>query len=405
GKDPVEATRTLEVVELPEVTSFTATPSTYTPGDPAGVVLEWASTGGVSVTIHTVVGGSVSGAPLFEDSTPAAAASGTHVVFPAAATTYRVTVKNAAGDEDTADAQVQVQAPGTGIIDFSTQTPTVTAGSVVTLDWNTTGGTVYLEGMVEVPAANAPFLDVRTMGLQLLPNACSTASPLDEGCIEFSIPGGNFAFPYEGVPRTSARIYVNGFVSFDPGPGVFETFDPVGLPSTTDSYAHIAPFWSDLYIDSAWAWPETGIFGALNDLDPVDPHIILQWNRTIDPLILFLEGDATDMSFNLVAFESGSFEFRYGTMWGESGIADRQPRADGEHASIGYQNTSGTEGFMLNPGLTPVPGGLSNRTFRAERNAPPVGSLDVVVRQTTTFELCVDDGTTPVCQTLTVTVN
>src|SRR5690606_28910113 len=68
GKDPVEATRTLEVVELPEVTSFTATPSTYTPGDPAGVVLEWASTGGVSVTIHTVVGGSVSGAPLFEDS-------------------------------------------------------------------------------------------------------------------------------------------------------------------------------------------------------------------------------------------------------------------------------------------------------------------------------------------------
>jgi len=396
GNDPVEATRTLEVVDLPEVISFTATPSTYAPGDPNGVVLSWQSTGGASVTIHTVVGGTISGAPIFSNSTPAVAASGTFTVFPAAQTTYRVTVKNAAGAADTDDALVELSGPG--IIDFSTQTPVVTAGSTVTLDWSTVGGTVYIKGMVEVPAANAPYEDISTTGIPIIADSCIGQYPVvDEGCAELTITGG-YVFPYDGAGRTNVRMFNNGFLSFDQTPGPDETWEVTGLPSTLDSFVHLAPYWLDLVLDPFFG---EGMFGEIRD-QAADPHVILQWKNAVSAEAEYFWEIASSLSFEVVAFQSGAFEFRYGTMF----VQILQSLADGETASIGFQNTTGTVGYALNPGKTAVPGGLSNRSFRAERNAAPVGSLEVVVRETTTFELCVDDGSgTPLCEPLTVTVN
>ncbi|HEY0840167.1 MAG TPA: hypothetical protein VGD74_08275, partial [Vulgatibacter sp.] len=143
-----------------------------------------------------------------------------------------------------------------------------------------------------------------------------------------------------------------------------------------------------------------GIYGELRTQGPDEPHVIVAWNKAFDTLLYVYEF-WSEMNVEVVAYASGSFEYRYGLMWAEI----LQEWADGEFASIGYQDTTGTHGYMLNPGQVAVPGGLSNRSFRAERNAPAIGSLEVVVRQTTTYELCVDDGVAPICQTLTVTVN
>ena len=141
------------------------------------------------------------------------------------------------------------------------------------------------------------------------------------------------------------------------------------------------------------------MFGEIRD-QAADPHVILQWNdaQSVNALVWDLD---SSLNFEVVAFASGAFEFRYGMMF----VDFVQEWADGEEAVIGFQNLAGTSGYMLNPGQLEVSGGLSNRSFRAERNAAPVGSLDVVVRQNTTYELCVDDGTTPICQPLTITAN
>jgi hypothetical protein len=84
---------TIDVVEVPEILSFTATPSTISPGGTA--ILEWSVSGVDFVTIDPI-------GDFF--------ANGSIEVSPLRTTIYRITATNAAG-KATATATVTVPVP------------------------------------------------------------------------------------------------------------------------------------------------------------------------------------------------------------------------------------------------------------------------------------------------------
>ncbi len=390
---------TVDVVESPTVEVFEATPAAYQPGDPSGVALSWETTHATTVSIFQLDAmGNPMGAAAFTSADPSVVAQGSYAVFPAAETSYRVVATNAAGVTAEADVTVSVLS---GIFSFDASDLFVTAGSTVTLSWSTAGGTVALSPMLELPSAAAPLIDISSTSSPIDMQDCATGYPFDEGCIGLSFTNG-FTFPFEGTDHTGVRAFVNGFASFDLGvfPGM--TYDRFELPDLASSFVHIAPYWSDLFYHPTISAASGLYFEQRSSAD--GEQAILLWKEVVDAEMEYY-GLYSDMNFELVMWDSGSFEFRYGIMLADPWY-DLQPYADGLDATIGYQNTTGTAGHMLNPGQSEVAGGLSNRSWRVERNAPADGSIDVVVRQTTTYEICVTAaGGQSFCNQLTVTVN
>lgn len=103
-----------------------------------------------------------------------------------------------------------------------------------------------------------------------------------------------------------------------------------------------------------------------------------------DALVALVEGSSPvneyDLNFQVELFAGGDMEFRYGTM--DAGFAsspncqptpDCQGEANGSSATIGFQNMGTIAelihfgGIAHDPGQQPMPGGLSNRSFRVER--------------------------------------
>ncbi|HEY0840115.1 MAG TPA: hypothetical protein VGD74_08005 [Vulgatibacter sp.] len=401
GKAEETRTVTVEIVERPVVT-LEADPPEFDPSKTRKVMLRWTTSNAVSVDLHVVdQDGDPVMPPIRSITDPARVAAGDHDTSDFDGdVTFRVVARNAAGT--TAQAEVLVTAVLPSLQSFEASEETVAAGDTVVLSWVTADGVVSLTPEVEI-TSTASLIDLVADGGTPLPLAgCGTTRPLDEGCADIAFPAG-FDFPFFESTRTGARVFANGFLGFALSAQPGATATPALLPASSHDFVHFAPFWSDLAFS---AGGQTGLWRK--DRTVGDRRgVFLQWRGAHDPNLLDSLGLVSSFDFQLVLWESGDVDFRYGRM--EAGIDPRlhqnhQDRADGRGVTIGWQNLNGTIGRTMNGGAA-VPGGLSNRAWRLVRGAPPAGSIEATVHETTTFELCVTRSFRNVCRSLTVTVD
>ncbi len=390
-------TATVEVFARPTV-SFASIPPIYDPELASRVQLTWDASDAVRISLYAL---DEEGAPILPAIRVTDRSSGSIDAAPTTETTYRLVAENEAGGITEADVVVPVVRPV--IDDFTPSSFTVAAGGKVTLSWATSNGEVSLSPALEITGA-APLVDLSGSGAPFSPGGCGTSMPLDEGCGIISFPDG-FLFPYAGVPRAAVRIFVNGFVSFavEAEPGA--TALPHPLPSVPHAFVHLAPFWSNLSLDPTIA-PTAAIFTELRAL-PEGRALFIQWRDAFDPKLRDLYSVDSSFNLQLVLWESGAFEYRYGSM--SAGVdtqlgVDHQPRADGQNVTIGHQGPTSSFGYNLNGGAA-LPGGLSHRSWRMAESAPSTGSIEVTVHETTSFELCVTRaGWMKSCRSTTVLV-
>lgn len=241
--------------------------------------------------------------------------------------------------------------------------PVASAGQNVTITWD-----AVCADEVKIPSIKAPvevfdsaFVDIWLSGSWVdLVDTCGTSSlPEDEGCLVLNFPGG-FTFPFDGANHTAIKLYANGVAGFDLG-RTGESWDNKSFPSPGTPWANIAPFWDDL-----WMWLfEVGFYYELTN-SAGRTGLIIQWGM-MEPL---------SSLFQMVLWEDGDFDFRYG-----------DGMMSAFSATIGYQNASATNWGVLTQFADPA-GGLSNRSWRFEpKSLPAKGSATLTARETTQFDI------------------
>jgi len=321
---------TLQVYERPML-SVTASSTVFVPGGEP-VQLSWQTTHAVQVTIDEEdAGGGSTRIASFVD--PALVTASTFdVAPPAPGRVYRVIAANGAGAKATQAIDIGWKKPQ---IDVFTAAPDAVAlGDQTQLQWSATGASSV--AITPVPLADAdPFLDVSGLGTasEVTLEDCGTATLPTDGCALVQLP---FAFPFDGAPRTQARVFLHGVLGFDTSyQGT--ALPSVQLPSTSASFVGLAPFWQSLR-QSVTGSARRGRIFVDQGTGPKGRYAVIQWAG-------FWSATATsaqpvDLNFEVVLFEDGDFDFRYGTMSGASLPAS----TDGREASIGWQVQGGAAG-------------------------------------------------------------
>lgn len=117
-------TVTVTALDLPEITSFTASPGTITTG--MSSTLEWNVTGATSISIDKDIGD--------------VSASGTKEVSPTTTTSYTLTAANSSGSIKKSATVTVTNLPV--VTAFSADQETINIGSTATLQWDVNGATV-----------------------------------------------------------------------------------------------------------------------------------------------------------------------------------------------------------------------------------------------------------------------
>ena len=361
---PDQAELEVEVVALPTVT-FTGSAPSYDPVAGIPVILTWGTTGADTIAVYVLDDAGDPVLPALLEFGGGRAVSGSTQVTPNGPQDYRAVATNSLGA--TATAQVHVDAPVFDIVSF-TATPTTlpAGGGQVTLAWQTLGATsVSLDipqTMVMTPGT-PPFVDIGASPTkQALPTDVCGTGFTDEDCPLLVFPSG-FTFPFDGTPRTQARIYMNGIISFDTN-RTGSSYSTSSLPSSSNAYVHLAPFWMDLYPNGFPMIYDTGF-------DSRGQFLIVQWPH--------YDQFGLDLNFEVIMWSDGYFEYRYGTMLGGS-------LALGSSASIGYQNTTGTSGIQVSA-YTQIPGLQNSGYAFAPPSLPVNGSKIVTTTSTRTYTL------------------
>lgn len=317
----------VQVVALPSV-SFTASKPSYDPTTGIPVLLTWTTTGAVSISIHELDASGDPILPAMGEYVGGRAAGGSIQVTPNGPKDYRAVAVNSLGGTTMAD--VHVDAPIFDIVSF-TATPNVlpAGGGSTTLAWQTLGATSVTldipQTMLMTPGAPA-FMDISgSPTKRIFPSDACNSGYSDEECPVLTFPAG-FTFPFDGTPRTQARVYMNGFISFDVG-RTGDSWTNNSIPSTSSPYVHLAPFWADLYPGSSPLVWDSGS-------DARGQYVVVQWPH-------YSNGGGQDVNFQVFMWEDGYFEYRYGAMAGDE-------YARGAGSSMGYQNYTGTSGVHIN---------------------------------------------------------
>ena len=158
------------------------------------------------------------------------------------------------------------------------------------------------------------FEDISATGTALVP---SGMGDLDEGFQ--SVPLGFTASVY-GTPHTTGFVSTNGFVSFDAG---FEAFLNGTIPSAATPNAAIYGLWDDLdaRTQGSIKYQTLGTPGT-------DARFIAQWTNVPQYITV-----GSSNTFQIVLFENGNVQLRYGTIDAEN--------ASGDY-TIGIENQAGT---------------------------------------------------------------
>ncbi len=387
GGDEAEETLIVEIAPPFSLDAFDAAVDRIKLGE--SVQLSWASTNATTVTLETADGVALPGAPF--------ATSGTLSVSPTQTETYRLVVESGSR-QLSAELTVEVRQAWVDSVEITSSTY---AGGSATLSWDSTGGQATFRGaeVVEDVTSSRPFVDIsgESASVVVTPNSVT-------GNTSVTLP---FPFPVEGAsaPKMAMRVMPRGFAALntsDSGSTAKAAF-PAG---TTADRGRFGVFWDTATQLNGPAGTTPGEMRTLHVENTTGPDaFIVQWKD------LKLGSSATSargsLNFQLVLFEDGSFEYRYGAMApGDSvnpATAATITQALGGSASVGYQTATVGQGHQLSYNKA-FPGGLENRSFRFRGPIAASGQLDVMVTASTAFELCVEADGYEECSTVRVVV-
>ncbi len=331
---PAIAAATVEVFGPPAVT-LVASHAEFDDSVAPEVILSWTSQNAAELILHELdeVG---SPRPLY--TVPdAERASGSLGVRPAVATTYWIVAKNGAGADASQDVRVTV-AP-MEILSFTATPAEIVAGDSLVLEWTTRMAQSVDLDILSGPGllreeTQEPYLDVEALGGTHLPlgTACST-SIATYGCELFEFPDG-FLFPFAGQDRDAVRVYGNGILSFDTTHTTSSSTSNSQFPTSSSyQWAHLAPFWDSL----GWsdAYPAGNIHTLYDESDPRGPFVAIQWKDHG----FSAHRDTASLNFEVILWQSGDVEYRYGAMERGTGTAGWE---NGSSATIGYQYPGST---------------------------------------------------------------
>lgn len=374
----VEREFVVNYVPLLEIGSFTTSPETLEYGEGGEVVVSWETTG--AETFELLIDGRPIEPTILADEW----ASGARMFSIDRSTTFSLILGTADGNEASQVRTVDVRTVDPLVAGASSST--IAPGGSTTLSWETTTqgeGQPYVTvepSMVPMEEVfDAPFVDISATGTRL-----AGFSTLDQsvGSAVVELP---FEFPYFGETYSKVEVTQNGFVSFELG--VFPRGYVTGFLTWFNigtERPHIGPYWSDLRTYSVGDAYTAFEAGATTDRD----RFIIQWDRMqlYRSTIPTPGSEDDELSFQLVLFRDGSFEFRYGTMNSPS----EPTRAMGVRATGGYRKP-GRHRVELGSQLFDNPAnpfGFSHRTWRY-RALRPTDSLVVSPTGSTEYRICV----------------
>ena len=373
-RDQHEVEIELAVYDPYSLDSFTAS-TNFVNEPPASVTLSWSATNLTSAQIVTDHGDVIA-------IDPAELAGGSIEVTPLVTTTYTFEAESF-GRHLQSSVTVEVRSVKFDSVDASSSR--VTFGASVSLNWGASATTpnaaVWIDGpnapVVDfVEVFDSPFEDISVTG------GARLSSDLEGDAYAYVAFPSGFAFPFSGALHTSARAAGTGMITFSPAHSRWE-WQHTALPNPSKPEVHLAVFWGDL--DGQPDEPTAGIYGKF--VPGPEPHYIIQWKNwrpweNDDP--------GNDLNFQVVLYESGVVEYRYGTMLSSDGTAE------GGNVAIGLQRPGGYVGTLLHRSTSSAvafPGGLANRSFRWDPRALPLsGNVDLAIVGSGPLEVCVSDG-------------
>lgn len=356
---PYSKSTEVMVHAIPTVDALASNPP-YAEQQGDEVEISWSTTNGASLELYLLgEDGEVAESPFFSTDDLGEVESGSAKARPTLRYPHvRLVVRNPLGYPREADLRVGVD-PAT-IAHFTVNgvsapgTLEILEGEEVTLSWETLRSSDSL--LFE------EYIDLSTR-----PNAVELGA-LGTGAANSAIlyfPEG-FTFPYDGGVYDALQIVNSGYVSFDLTVAGTGTNQALPVTSTTVSYrgVDIAPFWDSIRASTIW-WEH--IEGEVD-------RLVIQWTGAEFTSTTY---NPADLNFQLVLFEDGRFEMRYGEMEGDHGNAralsatiGAQSRDCSSGCAFGEQlvyNTeqehslegrvyrfNGLQGFQAN-GSTPVP--------------------------------------------------
>lgn len=384
GRDEATATVSVDVVRTPELTAYTHPLWANDAGDP--VEIRWTSEHAAEVSVATLDDNGEVEEILCRFIDPANAANGScsvTAIFPDA--TFRVAAANHAGTTVSVDVTVSVR-PAT-ISSFEPDTVDLLRGEKLTLEWSSVNGTSYR--LLRSTGPDGEFIDLSTRPSATNPSwRSSTNDSLNSSIVQF--PNG-FTFPYSGTPRTSVRVGNQGFLGFDLSQTSETTADSSWtFPEIGAAAVDLAPLWRGLSKKNGNVWM---------DLIEGEQAFVVQW-KDYEFSASSSSGNPASLNFEVVLWNDGDFEFRYGTM-----SAAFPSWADGYESLIGWQDESRTQGRTLSAWRSAYPGGLQGRVLPEDWTVPPIGSLELYPKYDTTYTLEIRNGHSVATQEVEVVVH
>lgn len=388
ARNVTEREVTVYVYQPFSLEGLTADVTEIDPGET--VTLSWSATGAARVTL-TANGEEIALPPGTDPN------GGTVEVSPERTTTYVLTVYDepAAGGDPRAPLsdQVTVVVRSARIDPIAVSASQIARGGSVEISWSTTGAdTVLADSQIadafawqELVGAEGEFIDVSASGGQLATDAIGDAV---NAIIEF--PAG-FTFPWFGRNVTALKVFADGLISFDTNSSYSSSNTTLPATGTSTRNLHLMPFWDDLESEAGSAiWWKV-------DTDPDrGDYLVVQW-KDFQP---WASGSSRvgNLNFEVVLWTDGTFDYRYGTMTGNS-----TGRANGNDATIGWQDNDAGRWALFSYN-TQVPDGLSNRAWRFFPSLPASGSVTIAPEETTTVEICATTVGYQACTETTIVV-
>jgi hypothetical protein len=178
---------------------------------------------------------------------------------------------------------------------------------------------------------STPFEDISATGTVI-----ASLNGTDDGAANVTLP---WAFPFYGSNRTQISVGVNGLVTVLPGTTA-TGFTNTALPAPGTPNNTLCPLWDDLHMRTA---------GRVYTQALTSPdRFVIQWSNVSTRISGTTTPDS--LTFQVVLFQDGSFDFRYGAFVPTVTTA--------YSASVGVEDLSGTVGTSV-PDTTVTGGNLS----------------------------------------------